>query len=49
MLAAIATATVSLELIYGLVLVTGLAASFEFPARQSILPASCRAGCSRAR
>jgi MFS family permease len=39
MLAAIATDHVSLELIYGLVLVTGLASSFESPARQSILPA----------
>jgi MFS family permease len=39
MLGAIATEHVSLELIYGLVLVTGLASSFENPARQSILPA----------
>jgi MFS family permease len=39
MLAAIATDHVSLELIYGLVLVTGLASSFESPARQAILPA----------
>ena len=37
-LAAIATDTVSLGLLYGVVLVTGLAASFEFPARQAILP-----------
>ncbi len=39
MLAAIASGRVSLELIYALVLVTGLAASLEFPARQAILPA----------
>src|SRR6266568_5726475 len=39
MLAAIATDHVSLELIYGVVLVTGLASSFESPARQAILPA----------
>jgi MFS family permease len=39
MLAAIATDHVSLELIYALVLVTGLASSFESPARQAILPA----------
>jgi MFS family permease len=38
MLAAIQTSHVSLELIYGLVLVTGLAQSFEAPARQAILP-----------
>jgi MFS family permease len=38
MLAAIATDHVTLELIYALVLVTGLASSFENPARQSILP-----------
>lgn len=38
-LAAIATDTVSLTLLYGVVLVTGLASSFEFPARQAILPA----------
>jgi Major Facilitator Superfamily len=38
MLAAIATDHVSLGLIYGIVLVTGLATSFEFPARQAILP-----------
>jgi MFS family permease len=39
MLGAIASEHVSLELIYALVLVTGLASSFENPARQSILPA----------
>ncbi|MBV9544947.1 MAG: MFS transporter, partial [Chloroflexi bacterium] len=39
MLAAIHTDRVSLELIYALVLVTGLAQSFESPARQAILPA----------
>jgi len=39
MLAAIATDHVSLALIYGVVLVTGLASSFESPARQAILPA----------
>src|ERR1700682_1869328 len=39
MLAAIATDHVSLGLIYGLVLVAGLAESFESPARQAILPA----------
>ena len=39
MLAAIATDHVSLGLIYGLVLVTEVASSFESPARQSILPA----------
>jgi len=38
-LAAIATGTVSLGLLYGVVLVTSLASSFEFPARQAILPA----------
>ena len=38
MLAAIATDHVSLGLIYAIVLVTGLAASFEYPARQAILP-----------
>ena len=38
MLAAIATDHVSLGLIYAVVLVTGLAASFEYPARQAILP-----------
>jgi MFS family permease len=38
MLAAMATDHVTLELIYALVLVTGLASSFENPARQSILP-----------
>jgi MFS family permease len=38
-LAAIATNHVVLEWIYMLVLVTGLAASFEYPARQAILPA----------
>jgi MFS family permease len=37
-LAAIATDTVSLGLLYAVVLVTGLASSFEFPARQAILP-----------
>jgi len=39
MLAALATDHVSLELIYGLVLVTQVASSFESPARQTILPA----------
>jgi MFS family permease len=39
MLAAIATDHVLLESIYALVLVTGLASSFEYPARQAILPA----------
>ena len=39
MLAAMATDHVSLGLIYGLVLVTEVASSFESPARQSILPA----------
>lgn len=39
MLAAIGTGRVSLGLIYALVLLTGLAASFEGPARQAILPA----------
>src|SRR5438270_149418 len=38
MLAAIATDHVSLGLVYAIVLVTGLAASFEYPARQAILP-----------
>lgn len=38
MLAATMTDHVSLGLIYGVVLVTGLAASFESPARQAILP-----------
>ena len=38
-LAAMATDHVSLGLIYGLVLVTEVASSFESPARQSILPA----------
>jgi MFS family permease len=38
MLAAIATDHVSLGLIYAIVLVTGVAASFEYPARQAILP-----------
>jgi MFS family permease len=38
MLAAIATDHVSLELIYALVLVTGVTSSLEFPARQAILP-----------
>jgi MFS family permease len=38
MLVAIARGTVSLELIYIVVLVTGLAGSFEWPARQAILP-----------
>jgi MFS family permease len=39
MLAAIATSHVELLLIYGLVLVTEVASSFESPARQAILPA----------
>jgi MFS family permease len=39
MLTAIATDQVSLILIYAVVLVTGLASSFEYPARQAILPA----------
>jgi MFS family permease len=39
MLAAIGSNRVSLQLIYGLVLVTGIAASLEFPARQALLPA----------
>ena len=39
MLAAIATDHVRLESTYALVLVTGLASSFEYPARQAILPA----------
>jgi MFS family permease len=38
MLAAIAAGQVSLEMVYVLVFVTGVAASLEFPARQSILP-----------
>ena len=38
LLVAIATDHVSLEAIYALVLVTGLASSFEYPARQAILP-----------
>ncbi len=38
MLAAIATGRVNLESVYVLVFVTGIAASLEFPARQSILP-----------
>src|SRR5262245_18986109 len=38
LLAAIATDIVSLGLLYGVVLVSTLAASFEFPARQAILP-----------
>ena len=39
MLAAIASNAVSLPLIYGFVMITGIAASLEFPARQAILPA----------
>src|SRR5438477_10252184 len=39
MLVAIATDHVSLEIIYILVLVSGVASSIEFPARQAILPA----------
>lgn len=39
LLAAIATDHARLEWMYVLVLVTGLAASFEYPARQAILPA----------
>ncbi|HEV7665368.1 MAG TPA: MFS transporter [Chloroflexota bacterium] len=39
MLAAIATNHVTLELIYAIVLLTGLASSFEYPARQAMLPA----------
>jgi MFS family permease len=39
MLAAMASNAVSLQLIYGLVMITGIAASLEFPARQAILPA----------
>lgn len=39
LLAAIATDRVALEWLYVLVLVTGLASSFEYPARQAILPA----------
>jgi MFS family permease len=39
MLVAIASDHVSLELIYALVLLTGVASSLEFPARQAILPA----------
>jgi MFS family permease len=38
MLAAIAMGAVSLEMVYVLVFVTGIAASLEFPARQAILP-----------
>ncbi len=38
MLVAIATGRVSLEAVYVLVFVTGIAASLEFPARQSVLP-----------
>ncbi|MBV9579675.1 MAG: MFS transporter [Chloroflexi bacterium] len=38
MLAGIASGQVSLEMVYVLVFVTGLAASLEFPARQAILP-----------
>jgi MFS family permease len=38
MLAAIAFGQVSLEMVYVLVFVTGVAASLEFPARQAILP-----------
>jgi MFS family permease len=38
MLAAIATGRVGLESVYVLVFVTGIAASLEFPARQSVLP-----------
>jgi hypothetical protein len=38
MLAAILSDHVSLELIYAVVLITGLASSFESPARQAILP-----------
>ncbi|MSP23381.1 MAG: MFS transporter [Dehalococcoidia bacterium] len=37
-LAAIATGQVSLLLLYGVVLVSGLASSFENPARQALLP-----------
>jgi MFS family permease len=40
MLYAIATDHVSLELIYAIVLVTGLASSFEFAAQQAMLPAT---------
>ncbi len=40
MLYAIAWDRVSLELIYGIVLVTGLASSFEFAAQQAMLPAT---------
>ncbi len=39
MLAAIAAGPVSLELIYALVLITGVASALEAPARQAILPA----------
>ncbi len=39
MLAAIATQHVNLVLVYALVLVTGVAAALEWPARQSLLPA----------
>jgi MFS family permease len=38
MLAAIALGQVTLEMVYVLVFVTGVAASLEFPARQAILP-----------
>jgi MFS family permease len=38
MLAAIASGSVSLEMVYVLVFATGIAASLEFPARQAILP-----------
>lgn len=40
MLAALASDRASLELIYALVLVTGIAQALEFPARQAILPAT---------
>jgi MFS family permease len=39
MLAAVATQHATLEMIYATVLVTGVAAALEFPARQAILPA----------
>jgi MFS family permease len=38
MLVAIASGWVSLEMVYVLVFVTGVASAFEFPARQAILP-----------
>jgi MFS family permease len=38
MLVAIGTQHVSLELVYGLVLLTGIANSLEFPAQQAIMP-----------